>query len=86
MMKIHYFCDGCGSKLSNEEATAAKQLAVESQQSVAQEVFCPDCSIKALDYWRSKAELYSQVVNEGNRRVLNHRNKFFSRLEVVNEG
>ena len=78
MMKITYYCDGCGTQLSDEQAQASLAMA-KPLGKLAEEQFCSECSTRALDYWKSKAILYTETVQEGLRRIINHRNKFFSK-------
>ena len=77
MMKITYLCDGCGIELSDEQAKASLAMAKPLGKLAAEEQFCGECSTRALDYWKSKSKLLLETVQESQRRLINHRNKFF---------
>ncbi len=78
MMRITYLCDGCGATLSDEQAQASLAMA-KPLGKLAEEQFCGECSQRALDYWKAKSQLLLETVQESQRRLINHRNKFFAR-------
>jgi hypothetical protein len=77
MYKILFSCDGCGSKMSDEEAEASVKEAQSFSNPPPQEVFCSRCLAIAQDYWKSKADEIQKVLSEMNNRLVNHRNRFF---------
>jgi hypothetical protein len=77
MYKILFSCDGCGSKMSDEETEASSKEAHAFSNPPPQEVFCNRCIPIAQDYWTSRADELQKVLSEMNNRLVNHRNRFF---------